>query len=118
VSLSLNGKIMKPKRIKEFLQMPWKLLVILAFDGIANSTTVFSINVLSAEKRQRSVPSNLKVNFRTMPLGIDSHPAFGWDSKVTGQTAYQIQVATSISDIKVGKFILNSNKVKQQLTIK
>lgn len=102
---------MNTKHKKELLQMPWILFVILAFIGILNYTAAFSTNVF-AEKIHKSFPANLKVNLRVVPIGIDSHPAFGWDSKVTSQTAYQIQVATSISDFKVGKFIWNSGKVK------
>jgi alpha-L-rhamnosidase len=105
---------MKTKR-KKTSQMHWTLLLILSFAVIANSNTVFSINVLSIKKTQRVVPANLTVNLRVKPIGIDSHPAFSWDSNVSSQTAYQIQVATSINDFNIKKFIWNTGKVKSPM---
>lgn len=103
---------MKTKRVKKLIQIPKLLLLILAFISLAKTTKTATNNVLLGETIYKSVPVNLRVNLRAYPMGIDSHPAFGWDSKVTRQTAYQIQVVASLSDFKNGKFRWNSGKVK------
>jgi len=56
-------------------------------------------------------PNNLRVNYRTAPMGIDSKPYFSWTSNVGRQIAYRIQVAEKVEDLLAEKnLIFDSGK--------
>ncbi|MEQ6902293.1 family 78 glycoside hydrolase catalytic domain [Nocardioides sp. YIM 152588] len=58
-------------------------------------------------------PTGLTVGQRTAPADVDdvTGPLLGWQVPSAGQTAYQVQVATSRSRLAAGRFVWDSGRV-------
>ena len=83
--------------------------------------SVSQTDAISSQKRITE-PENLKVEYFTNPVGLGStHPRLSWNIKSninnTLQTAYQIQVATTMKALQRGKFIWNTGKIDSSKSI-
>ena len=88
--------------------------------GCSGAISVENMRQSAAETTVRL--ENLKVDYRTNPLGIEEEaPLFSWqmESDVRGQrqTAYQIQVADSKEKLEDGKFSWDSGKVESEHSV-
>ncbi len=83
-----TGKVPKGTHLKFARQLALVLVVILIVGASPGRGLALS-----------SSPTNLTVNYTSYPLGIETNPHFAWDAQVNTQTAYQIQVGTSTSNI-------------------
>lgn len=64
---------------------------------------------------------DLKVNYRTNPMGIEGIPLFSWrmedETKGQRQTAYRVVVGESEANLDVGKYIWDSGKVETDISV-